>query len=433
MAEAPARSNISLVAAICIGIGGMVGAGIFSILGVVAEASGNAIWISFLIGGLVALLSSYSYAKLGARYPSAGGAVEFLVQGYGDGIISGGINIFLWLGYVIALALYANAFAGYAMTFFGPEMPVWLPKSLAVGIVLLFTAINARGAKSMGSSETLIVFIKVGILAFFAISGVFFIKPELLSTSLWPAGSEMLFGAGVLFIGYEGFGLVANAAGDMDNPQKTLPKALYLSVFVVILIYLAVSLVVVGNLPIAEIVKTKDFALAAAAQPFLGSIGFKLIAIAALFSTSSAINATLFGGSNVSYMVAKDGQIPKVFANMVGGRFSEGLLVTSGLVILFVLLFDLSKIAMMGSAAFLLVYAAVNGAHIRLIKQTGAKAFVVWLSILTCLGMFGVLSVYILRTAPDALIAMAILLVASFLLEIAYRSLSKRTLKTANS
>ncbi len=421
------------MAAICIGIGGMVGAGIFSILGVVAEASGNAIWISFLIGGVVALLSTYSYAKLGARYPSAGGAVEFLVQGYGDGIVSGGVNIFLWLGYVIALALYANAFAGYAMTFFGSGLPVWLPKALAAGIVLLFTAINARGAKSMGKSETIIVVIKVGILVLFAVAGLFFIQAPLLSPAHWPPGSEILFGAGVLFIGYEGFGLVANAAGDMADPQKTLPKALYMSVLIVIAIYLSVSLVVVGNLAIPEIVKTKDFALAAAAQPFLGSLGFKLIAIAALFSTSSAINATLFGGANVSYMVARDGQLPKAFANLVRGKFPEGLILTAGLVILFVLLFDLSKIAMMGSAAFLLVYAAVNGAHLRVIKETQAKAWIVWLSILSCLGMFSVLSVYIWRTAPDALIAMAILLAASFLIEIGYRKVTKRVFKPANA
>jgi len=110
----PPVGRIGLFAAMAIGIGGMIDAGIFSILGVVAQASGGALWISFAIGGVVALLSSYSYAKLGARYPSAGGAVEFLVKGFGDGVVSGGINISLWIGYIIALALYAQGFAGYA-------------------------------------------------------------------------------------------------------------------------------------------------------------------------------------------------------------------------------------------------------------------------------------------------------------------------------
>ena len=159
------RGRIGLFAAMSIGIGGMIGAGIFSILGVVAQASGTAMWVSFLIGGFVALLSTYSYAKLGARYPSAGGAVEFLLKGFGDGVLSGGINLYMWIGYVIALALYAQAFAGYAMTFLPPAMPGWLPKAIGVVVVLAFTALNLIGAQVVGRSETLIVAVKLIILA----------------------------------------------------------------------------------------------------------------------------------------------------------------------------------------------------------------------------------------------------------------------------
>jgi amino acid transporter len=91
--------QIGMLAAVSIGIGGMVGAGIFSILGVVAQAAGNAMWLAFAIGGVVALLSTYSYARLGAVFPSAGGAVHFLVKGFGDGILAGGLNLFMWAGY----------------------------------------------------------------------------------------------------------------------------------------------------------------------------------------------------------------------------------------------------------------------------------------------------------------------------------------------
>src|SRR5437764_14979998 len=115
-ATAP-RSSIGLWAAVTIGIGGMIGAGIFSILGVVAQVAGSALPVSFLVGGVVALLATYSYAKLGVRYPSAGGAVQFLVEGLGDNVLSGGLNTFQWIGYVITLALYATGFAGYAQTF----------------------------------------------------------------------------------------------------------------------------------------------------------------------------------------------------------------------------------------------------------------------------------------------------------------------------
>ena len=115
-----------------------------------------------------------------------------------------------------------------------------------------------------------------------------------------------MIGAGIVFVAYEGFGLVTNAAEDMENPKKTLPSALYLSGLITIIIYAAISLTVLGNLPLSEIVKAKEYALAAATKPFLGMIGFKIAALAALFSTASAINATLYGGANVSYMMAKE-------------------------------------------------------------------------------------------------------------------------------
>jgi len=426
----PAAAGIGLFAAMAIGIGGMIGAGIFSILGVVAQAAGNGMCLSFLLGGLVALLCTYSYAKLGVRYPSAGGAVEFLVKGFGDGVLSGGINLYMWVGYVIALALYAQGFVGYALTFLPAQPPVWVPKGIGVGIILLFTGVNFIGARTVGRSETLIVVVKLAILALFAATGMFFMRGQYFSPSLLPSWTGIFFGAGVLFIGYEGFGLVTNAAEDMANPRKLLPQALYGSVAAVILVYLVVSLAVIGNLDIPAIVAARDYALAQAAKPFLGIWGFKLVAVGALFSTASAINATLFGGANVSYMIARDGELPRIFARQVWHRSSEGLFLTSGLVLLFVLFFDLSGVAMMGSGAFLLIYASVNAAHLKLIADTGARRWLVWLSLLSCLTMAGILSVYIYRNSKPAFITMIALLPVCFALEWAYRKRTGRSMKS---
>jgi amino acid transporter len=426
------RATIGLFAAMAIGIGGMVGAGIFSILGVVAEASGSAMWLSFAIGGLVVLPSTYSYAKLGARYPSAGGSVEFLVQGFGDGVLSGGINLYMWVGYVIALALYAQAFAGYAGTFFSHHSPEWLPKAIGVGIVILFTGINFIGAGVVGKSETAIVAIKLCILLLFSGAGLFFIHPGYLSPIHWPSGSGIIFGAGVLFIGYEGFGLVANAAGDMADPKKLLPKALYLSVLSVILIYLAVSVAVIGNLDVKAIVAAKDYALAEAAKPFLGNFGFKLIAVGALFSTASAINATLFGAANVSYMIAKDGELPRVFSRLIWQGGTGGLVITSCAVILFILFFDLSGVAMMGSGAFLLIYACVNAAHLRLTSETGGKKVIIFSAIAACLFMFVFLGVYIYQNSKPAFITMIALIPLCLVAELVYRKTTGREIKVGS-
>jgi len=421
-------AQIIMVAAVSIGIGGMVGAGIFSILGVVAQTAGNAMWLAFAIGGVVALLSTYSYAKLGATFPSAGGAVHFLVKSFGDGVLAGGLNLFMWAGYIISLALYATAFGGYAATFVTTAASPLLVKSLGVAAVVLLTLVNAFGARLMGRWETVIVAVKLAILVLFAAVGLWFIRPGYLSPELWPESASILFGAGVLFIGYEGFGLVTNAAADMREPRKMLPRALYTSVLLVIALYLAVSLTVTGNLSDYEIEQSKDYALAEAAKPFLGQFGFRLIAIAALFSTASAINATLFGAANVCYMIARDGGLPAGLSRTEWRGATGGLVLTAVLVLAVMLSFDLSGIAMMGSAAFLLIYAAVNAGHLKVLKQTGASAPLVWLSLLTCLAMFVVLCAYIVREQPRALAALVAIAAASFLAEWAYRRLTGRVI-----
>jgi amino acid transporter len=422
------KKDIGLWSAISIGVGGMVGAGIFSILGTACQIGGNAVYISFIIAGVVALFSTYSYAKLGAKYPSAGGPVEFLVQSFGNGIISGGFNILLWIGYIIALSLYARAFAAYAMTFFS-NAPSFLLNILATLIILIFVGIDFVGAKAVGKSELFIVAIKVGILVLFMVAGLFFIKPALLDVSKFPPLTNIFFASAIVFLAYEGFGLITNAAEDMQDPKKTLPRALYLSVLIVIAIYVGVSLVVVGNLPLPEIVKAKDYALAEAAKPFLGLWGFKIIGIAALFSTASAINATLYGGANVSYMIAKDGELPKIFERKIWQKGTEGLFITAGLVILFANLFDLSSIAMLGSAAFLIIYAGVNIGHLKLHKQTNGKLILIWLAILGNIVSLSILIYYLYQHLTSTLIALVVLIVFSFFAEWIYSRITKRELK----
>ena len=423
------QKKMGLWEAISIGVGGMVGAGIFSILGTACQIAGNAVYVSFVIAGLVALFSTYSYAKLGVKYPSAGGPVEFLVQSFGSGVLSGGLNILLWIGYVFALSLYARAFAAYAMTFF-PGAPRIILNVLATSIVLVFVAVNFIGAKAVGRSELFIVTIKVGILILFAAVGFFFIKPELLDFSKFPRINNIFFAAAIVFLAYEGFGLITNAAEDMDNPNRTLPKALYLSVFIVILIYVSVSVAVVGNLPLPQIIKAKDYALAEAAKPFLGKVGFKIIAIAALFSTASAINATLYGGANVSYMIAKDGELPELFDRKIWNKGTEGLLITAGLVILFTNLLDLGKIAMLGSAAFLIIYAGVNAGHLKLYHETKGNPVFILIAILGNLISFGILVYYLYKNSPITLLVLAVVLVSCFILEWIYEKFTRRELKT---
>lgn len=424
------KKSIGLWSATSIGVGAMVGAGIFSIFGTATQISGNAVYVSFIIAGAIALLSTYSYAKLGVRYPSAGGPVEFIIQGFGDGILSGGLNLLLWSSYVFGLALYAKGFSFYAMTFMPAGSAVIWSKVFSTAIIVIFTAINFIGAKAVGRSEVFIVSVKVGILLLFAVSGLLFINSVNLSVTHFPATSNILFGAGIVFLAYQGFGLITNAAEDMENPEKNLPRALYLSVLIVICIYVLVSLSVIGNLSLSDISTAKDYALAAAAKPFLGNAGFQIMALAALFSTSSAINASLYGGANVSYLIAKEGELPELFERKVWKRSSEGLFITSGLVILCTNLVNLAEIGMLASASLLVIYIAVNAAHLRLSEKTGAKRSLIWASLLSSILFFGILIYYEILNSVTTLIVFTLVLIFCFIVEGIYRKYSRRVLKT---
>lgn len=421
--------SLGLYAATSIGIGGMIGAGIFSIFGTAVKISGNAVYIPFIIAGVVALLNGYSYAKLGVRYQSAGGPVEFLLKGFGDGILSGGLNLLLWISYIFALALYSKGFSSYAVTFLPHDSALVWEKIFATAIILVFTVINFIGAKAVGKSELFIVSIKFGILVLFAAAGIAYMDIGNLSIFLWPDSKSILFGAGVVFLAYQGFGLITNAAEDITNPETTLPRAIYLSIILVIIIYVSVSLAVIGNLSTFEIEKSKDYALAAAAKPFLGVIGFKIMALAALISTSSAINASLYGGANISYLLAKEGHLPFFFERKIWKRGTEGLFITSGLVILLANFLPLDGIGMLASTSLLIIYIAVNVSHLRLLEETGAKRWIIQISLLSNLVFFGVLVYYEFMSSKLTMELLLITVFFCFSVELIYRKFSGRTIK----
>ncbi len=421
------KSSIGLPAALSIGIGVMIGAGIFSILGVVAGISGSALPISFAIGGVVAGLAAYSYVALGKAFPTVGGSVTFLVRGYGEGVLSGSLSLFQYFSFIITIALYATGFAAYAGTFIALPSKVW-----AVGVVLAFTLINFLGTRTMGRAESIIVIIKLTILVVFIVAA-FVALPgrglDRLSPATWPGPLAVLSGAAVLFVGYEGFGLITNAAANMTQPTRELPRAIYGSVATVIVIYILVAIGVVTNVPLDVLRGLGDSALAVAARPSLGESGFRLVAIAALLATASAVNATLFGSANVAYQIAKNGDLPPAFTRELWGRDVEGLFITSALVLVFVLLFPLSAVASMGSAGFLLIYAAVSIGHLRIRTETGAKAWPILASAGTCLALLIVLAYKMATSAPKSLIALGVTLAVSFVFEVAYRRITGRTFR----
>jgi amino acid transporter len=414
------RHGIGFWGASAIGVGGMVGGGIFAVLGLAVQLAGGGTPLAFAVAGAVALLTSYSYARLSVTYPSQGGTVTFLVQGFGPGLFSGGLNILLWLSYVVMLSLYASAFGSYGAAFFSGASQALVKHILICASVLVISALNLMAAKVIGRAEEWIVGLKLAILFVFVGVGLWGIEARRLAVSTWSSPLHLISGGMIIFVAYEGFELIANTAKDVRDPARILPRAFYASVAFVVVLYVAVSLVTVGNLSQAKIAGAQDYALAAAARPFLGQTGFVLIAAAALLSTASAINATLYGSGRLSYVIARDGELPKELERKVWDRPLEGLFITSGLTLVVANVLDLTSISTTGSAGFLLIFAAVNAANVHLARQTHSRRWISALGVAGCAGAFIAILIEMGGRSPFKLVVLGGLIAASFAGEAVY-------------
>ncbi len=423
----PQRKAVSFWSAVSLGIGAMVGAGIFALLGEAGAIAGSAVYISFLIGGGIALLSGYSLAKLGARYPAAGGIVEYLVQSYGVGFLSSWMSVVLYVAALVALSMIARAFGSYgaALISGGGESNL-LASGLSVSITFVLVAINLEGAGAMARLERWVVTTKMAILGVLTVIGAFFIHPALLAPSTYPPSSSVFFSVALTFFAYEGFRVISNAAEDMPNPQTTLPRAMGASIAIVMVVYVLVALTVFGNLPAEQVIAARDFALAEAARPVFGSTGFLVVGIAALISTASAINASLFAVTNVTYQMAKDGELPQVFGTPIA-HSREGLLVSGAIVMALSALLDMGDIAAVGSLLILLVHCAVHVGHLRLAQKTNASRALVALAALATAAAVSLAGYHSITQEPRLAVVFAAFVSVTIVLELILRS-SRRVL-----
>ncbi|PLX04107.1 MAG: amino acid transporter [Marinilabiliales bacterium] len=417
--------KIGLKEAVSIGIGGMVGGGIFAVLGLAVSLAQGATPLAFLFAGIVALLTSYSYVKLSLSFPDRGGTVKFMNTAFGISIFSGGMNNLLWLGYIIMLSLYASAFGSYAPNLYDITSDKTLDFHIyATAIIVFATLINYYSIKVVGMIESYAVFIKLLILILFIIVGIYglFGNPNIsqLSVSNWESPLQLITAGMVIFVAYEGFELIANAAPDIENPEKNIPRAYYIAVIFVIILYIVIAFVTVGSLPFKEIASAQDYVLAEAAKPMLGKTGFIIITIAALISTFSAINASLLGGSRVNYEIGEDDELPHEFTYKLWNQ-PIGLLITAIATIIITNSFNLETISTSGSVGFILIFAVVNLAAFKLNTKINANKIVTILGFILCMAAIIVLVSQQLKTNIIGVsVAVGIVLI-SFVIEFIYK------------
>jgi amino acid transporter len=416
--------KIGLLGAIAIGIGGMVGGGIFAVLGEAVSLAHGATAVAFLFAGVVALFTAYSYSKLSVKFQNRGGTVVFIDEAFKHNLLSGSINFMLWLSYLITISLYAVAFASYGETFFTAKS--FFLKHLLISIaIILPLIINLLSATFVSKSETIIVVIKVVLLIFIIISGFSYINPENLSPAKWSSSISILIAGMIIFVAYEGFELIANAAEDIKSPDKNLPRAFFSSVIIVIILYILIAVITTGTVSESELVVAKDYALAVAAKPALGQLGFTIVSIAALLATFSAINATIYGNARLGYIIAKDGELPEIFEIEKRSIPETGVLVTAAISLVIANSINLSEIAIIGSAGFLLIFFIINLAALKLYNEINAnKSVLIISSIFSALALF-VLIIHTLNTNVRALFVFILFILISIFFEVLYGKLQR--------
>jgi amino acid transporter len=408
----PEQKYLTVRQAAFIGVGAMVGAGIFALLGAAGEVAGAAVWVSFLIAGVIAGLQGYSFAKLGARYPTAGGMLEYVAKGFGNGHFTG---ITSWLTYsanAIVTAMVAVSFGSYASAMFAGENKVWA-KVFAALIIIVMTAVNVVGSELVAKAQTVIVYIVLGILTLFAVVTLVNMNPSLLAPSGYPPFREIVSSVALTFFAFLGFGIITFTAKDLAKPARQLPRAMYLALGIATVIYIAIALGVFGTLTVEKVISSGGTALAVAAEPALGKAGYWLMSVTALFATAGATNAGLYPAEGLSERLAETGQFPPLMARKLGGRVSAGLLIEAAACLVLALVFKLDAIASIGSAVALLIFTLITAAHFRVRGETGASAVVLTIAIAAA---GGVLLTFVFTTLihePASMVTLGIILVLS--------------------
>jgi len=367
------NNKLSLIGSISLGTGVMIGAGIFVLLGQIAELVGDLFPIVFIAGAIVVGFSSYSYVKFSNAFPSSGGVVKFFNKSYGPGTSTGVFSLLMYVSMVISESLVAGTFGAYTLRLF--------PESFAgyasiLGIILLVTAflVNVLGNKVIGATATFMAIIKVGGIALLAIAGLIVSGfaditgnyiPE--NTEALPQGFGFVAALALSILAYKGFTTITNQGGDIENPQKNLGRSIVFSILICTFIYVALALAVAGGLSIPEIIKAKDYALAAAAKPVFGEWGSWITIAIAIVATFSGVIASVFSSSRLLAMLSNMKQVPSL--KRMGNFKNPALIFTVSLAILLTALFNLTRIASIGAIFYLIMDIAIHWGLIRHLRK----------------------------------------------------------------
>ena len=384
------KKNLKFKELLAIAIGGMVGGGIITILGISVAMVGALAPFAIALGGVVAWFAAYAYVKLGVYYKDEGATYSFFKRTYPSSSLAASfIGWYTIFGYISTLALYAYTFSSYAISGFEFAHMELFRKLLAVGIIALFAMVNLWSVKGMGKIEDIMVYAKLVILFIISVALISFSKvdfpnfvhmmqEDIQTTPLL----SILIVSSITFVAYEGFQLVINAVNEMENPDINIPKAIYSAIILVALIYFIIALSAVLAIPAEDLIQNKESALATGAGEIMGNMGQNLVIFGAILATSSAINSTLFGSSRQMAKIADDGYLPKLISLRKNNIPKNAIIIMSIIASFLIIIGGLRLILEFGSITFLLVSLLMSIANFKIRHKTQSSLSITIISIL---------------------------------------------------
>jgi len=365
------ENKLTLVGSVSLGTGVMIGAGIFVLMGQIAELVGALFPLAFLAGAIVVGFSAYSYVKFSNAYPSAGGVALFMRKAYGPGTVAGTFSLLMYVSMVIAESLVARTFGSYTLRLFKVENTALLVPILGVALIGVAYVVNISGNKTIERTANLTAVIKIVGIGILALSGLAFAGFPPISS--WGGGGAVATSSGFNFIAalalsilaFKGFTTITNQGGDIVDPHRNLGRSIILSILICTVIYTLLALSVASNLSVSEIIAAKDYALAAATRPVFGDLGLVFTVFLAIIATVSGLIASVFSASRMLAMLGSMKQLPRLYR----GIRNPALVLTVALAVTLTILFDLTRIASIGAIFYLLMDIAIHWGLFRYLRK----------------------------------------------------------------
>lgn len=373
-------NSLTLIGAVSLGTGVMIGAGIFALTGQMAEMTGVLFPLAFLSAALIVSFSAYSYVKMSNAFPSAGGIGMYLYKAYGNTLPTAFNALLMYFSMVIAQSFLARTFGSYTVQLMDTDNHAFLVPGLGVALLLVAFLINLSANRLIERVASFIGFLKVGGIVLFGVVGVWLaesITVDFTQTTPDSTLSNFLGATALGILAFKGFTTITNSGSELKDPHRNVGRAIIISIALCVIIYTLVGFAVYSNLSLSEIIATRDYSLAAAAKPVLGEFGLWFTVILAMMATAGGIIASIFAVSRMLAMLTEMKLVPHSHFGMPGTIQKHTLVYTVVLGLVLTAFFDLTRIAALGIIFYLIMDIAVHWGVLRYLrKEIGANIWI---------------------------------------------------------